>query len=420
MTVTVLLAGADEPWETPLVRALSASPGIALTRRCVDVADAVATAASGQVRVALLTVGMRGLDTDVVRRILDAGVQLVAVTDSDDAGAAARAVALGMIATVAGDDVPAVVRAVVAADERRRSDQLDGFDDPEAPGPDGTERGRLIVVWGPTGAPGRSTVALGVASETAGLGVPTLLIDADVYGGSVGQMLAMLDEVSGLLAAARSANTGRLDLDELGRHVRQINPTLRILTGLPRADRWSALRAGSFDAVLTIARQMAPVVVVDVGFNLELDEELSFDTAAPRRNGATLAALEQADDIIVVGSADPLGLARLTRGIFELREAVPGAQLHVVVNKVRDSLGWSRAAITDTVHRLAGVSPSHFLPLDQSAVDRAWVNGRSLAECARDSPLRAQLTQLARTVAPAGTAPREGITRRRRRRDVTV
>ena len=420
MTVTVLLAGADEPWETPLVRALSASPGIALTRRCVDVADAVATAASGQVRVALLTVGMRGLDTDVVRRILDAGVQIVAVTDSDDAGAAARAVALGMIATVAGDDVPAVVRAVVAADERRRSDQLDGFDDPEAPGPDGTERGRLIVVWGPTGAPGRSTVALGVASETAGLGVPTLLIDADVYGGSVGQMLAMLDEVSGLLAAARSANTGRLDLDELGRHVRQINPTLRILTGLPRADRWSALRAGSFDAVLTVARQMAPVVVVDVGFNLELDEELSFDTAAPRRNGATLAALEQADVIIVVGSADPLGLARLTRGIFELREAVPGAQLHVVVNKVRDSLGWSRAAITDTVHRLAGVSPSHFLPLDQSAVDRAWVNGRSLAECARDSSLRVQLTQLARTVAPAGTAPREGITRRRRRRDVTV
>jgi len=420
MTVTVLLAGADEPWETPLVRALSASPGIALTRRCVDVADAVATAASGQVRVALLTVGMRGLDTDVVRRILDAGVQLVAVTDSDDAGAAARAVALGMIATVAGDDVPAVVRAVVAADERRRSDQLDGFDDPEAPGPDGTERGRLIVVWGPTGAPGRSTVALGVASETAGLGVPTLLIDADVYGGSVGQMLAMLDEVSGLLAAARSANTGRLDLDELGRHVRQINPTLRILTGLPRADRWSALRAGSFDAVLTVARQMAPVVVVDVGFNLELDEELSFDTAAPRRNGATLAALEQADDIIVVGSADPLGLARLTRGIFELREAVPGAQLHVVVNKVRDSLGWSRAAITDTVHRLAGVSPSHFLPLDQSAVDRAWVNGRSLAECARDSPLRVQLTQLARTVAPAGAATRERITRRRRRRDATV
>jgi len=420
VTVTVLLAGADEPWETPLVRALSASPGIALTRRCVDVADAVATAASGQVRVALLTVGMRGLDTDVVRRILDAGVQLVAVTDSEDAGAAARAVALGMIATVAGDDLPAVVRAVVAADERRRSDQLDGFDDPEAPGPDGTERGRLIVVWGPTGAPGRSTVALGVASETAGLGVPTLLIDADVYGGSVGQMLAMLDEVSGLLAAARSANTGRLDLDELGRHVRQINPTLRILTGLPRADRWSALRAGSFDAVLTVARQMAPVVVVDVGFNLELDEELSFDTAAPRRNGATLAALEQADDIIVVGSADPLGLARLTRGIFELGEAVPGAELHVVVNKVRDSLGWSRAAITDTVHRLAGVSPSHFLPLDQSAVDRAWVNGRSLAECARDSPLRVQLTQLARTVAPAGTATREGITRRRRRRDVTV
>jgi len=35
--------------------------------------------------------------------------------------------------------------------------------------------------------------------------------------------------------------------------------------------------------------------VVDCGFSLEQDEELSFDTAAPRRNGATLATLLAAD-----------------------------------------------------------------------------------------------------------------------------
>ena len=39
----------------------------------------------------------------------------------------------------------------------------------------------------------------------------------------------------------------------------------------------------------TFARSLAAVTVVDCGFCLEQDEELSFDTAAPLRNGATLS-----------------------------------------------------------------------------------------------------------------------------------
>ena len=42
---------------------------------------------------------------------------------------------------------------------------------------------------------------------------------------------------------------------------------------------------------------------------------------APRRNGATLAILDAADLIIVVGAADPLGLQRLARGLTELHDA---------------------------------------------------------------------------------------------------
>ena len=43
--------------------------------------------------------------------------------------------------------------------------------------------GRLVAVWGPTGAPGRTTVATYLACELAGLGVSTVLADADTYGG---------------------------------------------------------------------------------------------------------------------------------------------------------------------------------------------------------------------------------------------
>ena len=55
--------------------------------------------------------------------------------------------------------------------------------------------------------------------------------------------------------------------------------------------------------MLAAARALADFTVVDCGFCLETDEELSFDTLAPRRNGATLAVLDDAD--LVWSSARP-------------------------------------------------------------------------------------------------------------------
>ena len=69
----------------------------------------------------------------------------------------------------------------------------------------------VVAVWGPTGAPGRTTVAVGLADEAARLGISTLLVDADVYGGVVAQVLGLLDESPGLAGAARLAATGSLD-----------------------------------------------------------------------------------------------------------------------------------------------------------------------------------------------------------------
>ena len=165
--------------------------------------------------------------------------------------------------------------------------------------------GRLVAVWGPTGAPGRTTVAVGIAGELALAGVPTLLADADTYGGSVAQVLGFLDEAPGLAAAARLANLGQLDLGALARVAPSAAPHLRVLTGISRAERWTELRPAALEAVWSLARSLAAFTIVDCGFSLEQDEELSFDTAAPRRNGATLATLLAADTVIAVGCRRP-------------------------------------------------------------------------------------------------------------------
>jgi len=416
----VLLAAANEPWETAVVRALQRpESGMRVVRRCMDVADAVATAASGQADAVLLSAGLRGLDTDVLARLVDAGAEPVVITDPDDSTTAMRVARMGATSVLSWREVGSVPQLVTASAAWRHNRALTtsaAGDDTFGSVPDEGTLGRMVVVWGPTGAPGRSTVALGVAASCADRGLSTLLIDADVYGGALSSMLAMLDEVSGVLAAARLANTGSMDLPALQQQVRELGPSLHVLTGLPRADRWPQLRPGALGQILYTARTMARLVVVDCGFGLEQEEELSYDTAAPRRNGATLLALERADRVLVVGSADPVGLTRLARGLLDLREAVPGVDAAIVVNRMRSTLGWSRADVSELLERFTGSTPVAYLPEDRAAVDHALVEGKTLVECAPKSPLAQALDALAAEVTrlPAGSGRRRRPWRRER------
>ncbi|MGB8651811.1 MAG: hypothetical protein WCD35_14245, partial [Mycobacteriales bacterium] len=268
--------------------------------------------------------------------------------------------------------------------------------------------GRLVAVWGPTGAPGRTTVALGLASELAGLGWPSLLVDADGYGGVVAQLLGLLDESPGLAAACRLANNGALDLPALAGLARQVSPALRVLTGIGRADRWPELRPAAMEAVLSLAASLAAVTVVDCGFCLEQDEELSYDTMAPRRNGATLAVLEQAETVLAVGTADPVGLQRLVRGLADLKEAVPGTRPVVVVNRLRASAvpGDAEAEVRAALARYAGIEDLTVVPLDVAGVDTAVAAGQTLAEAAPGSPARLAIRALAASLVGAPTPAR--------------
>ena len=223
-------------------------------------------------------------------------------------------------------------------------------------------RGLVVAVWGPTGAPGRTTVAVNVAAELAAAGRRTLLVDADTYGGCVAQVVGMLDEAPGLAAAARAAGQGTLDLMTLARLTPTIAPDLRVLSGISRADRWPELPSSSLDAVWTVARGLAEWTVIDCGFCLEQDEVLSYDTRAPRRNAATLSALEAADVVLVVGAGDPVGIQRLVRGLGELTDLGLGSTRIVLVNRVRASVagpqpGRGRRAGARAVRRGAGRAP---------------------------------------------------------------
>ena len=275
----------------------------------------------------------------------------------------------------------------------------------------------VTVVWGPTGAPGRTTVAVTLAARLAAAGVRTLLVDLDTWGASVAQVLGLVDEAPGVAAAARASEQGTLDVPGLARLAPEALPGLRVLTGLPRADRWPELRAAAVEDVLRLARSVVDHVVVDTGFSVEDDEELSYDTAAPRRNAATLAALDAADHLVVVGAADPVGLQRLVRAVQEIA-LVPSPRPLVVVNKVRASAAGPRPerTIRDVLGRFAGLEEVRMLPWAPDDCDEAVLTGRALPEVRPRSPLVLAVDGLAAEVDErcADTSSADRQARRRR------
>ncbi|MEI4272088.1 chromosome partitioning protein [Klenkia sp. LSe6-5] len=413
MALQVVTAVTGAAWESELVGALDrADHGVTVVRRCVDVGDLLAVATTGTAQAVLLSAELRRLDGDAVARLTAAGVAVVGLVEPGDDQAAQRLHQLGVGRVLPADAEAARIAAALreavggsSGDARsgaghdvgdpRAALPVLGLPEDPADRPDG--RGRVVAVWGPTGAPGRTTVAVGLADEAARLGVPTLLVDADVYGGVVAQVLGLLDESPGIAAAARQATAGTLDVPRLARLAWAVGPRLRVLTGLARADRWPELRPQAVATVLDQARRLTALTVVDCGFCVEEDEELSFDTSAPRRNGVTTTVLEQADTVLCVSGADPVALQRTIRALGQLRDGLPDVDPGVLVNQVRRGPvpGDPRAEIGGALARFTGTRVVGFLPADRRATDAALAAGRTLAEVAERSPLRVALRALA-------------------------
>jgi MinD-like ATPase involved in chromosome partitioning or flagellar assembly len=255
--------------------------------------------------------------------------------------------------------------------------------------------GALLAVWGPHGAPGRSVLAASVASAWAEAGQRVTLVDADSRGGALAQMFAVLDEASGLVAACRSANHG--DLSGIADQVVVVEPGLNLLTGVTRAEMWDQVREAPFQIVLRTVTQASDAVVVDLG---------------PGLDAQTRHVLGAADQVLVVGRADPVGLARLVRSLHDLTSVrpiavAPGGTSRlrgpvVAINHLRSTAVWSERDVRAAVERLAGVSPDVFVPADFKTLDLAALRGKMPAQVASGSPFVAAISALLERVSLAG------------------
>jgi MinD-like ATPase involved in chromosome partitioning or flagellar assembly len=366
----IVLLVQDGTWAESLERVAQASREIVLVRRCDDLEDLLAAALLGLADVAVVDATAAGLDADAIRRLRGRGVRLLCLASGVDVQERSSRI---------GADLVLDPDLVVAAWEStlRGLASGPGLTGGPAGGPAGASE--VLAVWGPQGAPGRTTLAGALAVASARSGVETLLLDVDPHGGAVAQHFGIEDELSGLLLASRAANSGTLTPARLGEVIVGVRPGLRALTGLTRPERWIEVRPAMVSVVLEVAAAIAGRVVVDAGF--DLDQSLDrIGSPVPRRNEATLLALEQADRVVAVGGADAVSLARLLRGLSQLVPLVEDRTVDVAVNRFRPGLGWGADEVRALLHDIVPRARIVFVPEDAGSADAALLRAISPLE----------------------------------------
>jgi MinD-like ATPase involved in chromosome partitioning or flagellar assembly len=337
----------------------------------------------------------RHLDRVTLQEFAHMRVRVVGV--AADAREEAALAALG-IAAVAASDALAVADAAAAAPQA-----AEPVEEPEP----ALASGAIVAVWGPTGAPGRTSVAVNLAAVFARR-EPTLLVDLDTYGAAVAQTLALPNDAPGIAAVARAAARGEAGAATVRRHSHSVASNLRVLTGLPRPGRWAEVPSAALEAAWPAVRSAAAVTVIDCGFGVAGAE------SASRRDAATLVALAEADVIVAVGSAEPVGMQRLVDALGDLNEAVPDARdrLLVAVNRVRRSVAGPKPErqVADALARYAGVGQAWIIPWDPRTADLAALRGATWREVAPRGAATLAIGRLADAVAGRLPSPDLGDT----------
>lgn len=355
-------------------------------------AVAAASTSTKSFEVALVAADARYLDERIIADADQAGVRIVALIASD--ADRRRAADLGLHETV--DE---------ASPWSTIEEAITGLPSSATPAP--RTRGEVVAVWGPPGAPGRTTVAITIAAELAALGRSVVLADVDTHGAAVAPTLGLLDESPGFAAACRLEGAGALsvaELERIGQRYESSAGGFWVLTGIARSSRWPELSAERVAGVIDRCRSWVDVTVIDAGSSLEHDEEISTDLFAPRRNAATTTAVREADRVVAVGSADPVGMSRFMRAHADLVEVAGGASISVLINRVRASAVGANPSgqVVSTLQRFGGISSPVLVPHDLAGVDGAVLSGRTLVDSSPRSPARLAIRDLVARWVPSG------------------
>ena len=349
----VALVFTAEPWVEELHRHLTDHGGARI--RSLVIEQSVALEESYDV----LVVSHRwpALTRAFVADVHSRGRQVLGVHDLTEPPSRAHLVAVEVDATIEADAGPdAFVRALVTLGARRGQRAGVGHREPVV------RSGRLVGVGGPPGV-GRTEIAIQLALSLSSANSPAVLVDGDDISPSTAQRLGLpvepnlrtaIDAVEhglGALADARD-RAGAVAVADPRRN--------------PEPCGLGPGASGRGDPRHRPARQRGR------------ERRGRRARSAPRRrhlragrNATAQALTREADVLVAVCDASPVGVARLLAWIVDARLLAASTPLVVVANRAPGS-AFRRGELYEEITSSVDVVEVAFVPLDARVADAAW------------------------------------------------
>ena len=366
--------------------------GFTVVRRCVEATDVLAAATIEDQAAIVVDVDTPRLSADIVAALPGWNQRrIVAIAADDDALQRARSWGLtSVVHGLSSDVVDRVIGHLQLGEqheERATSGSTTTSDRRGA-------HGAITVVYGATGAPGRSTIALGLAESWAHAGERVCLIDADTIGPSLALLVGMTEDVSGLLVASRYADQGALDVRSLASACRRLKDRLWLMSGIGSADRWHQLRPHSLERIMSVCSQNFDRVVIDTNPLLsasEVDDALA--GGALVRDGATKAVLHHSHAVVVVTQPEAVSVVRMTADLPHVVTAVEHSRITVLANRAPRRDANARSRVREVLAEAGMSVPVHTVP-DDASVQACRKSGSLLSENASTGRVRKSFAKI--------------------------
>jgi len=349
--IRILLAVGNPERERQLLGVLSEA-GMAIAGRALDGPSLAQRAAETGVDVAVASTNLHRLGRDTLMAVREARVPLVLLVGADEAPKY-EGLAYLLPDRADGSQVVAAIEeasrrgAVAHTTPRNGLSSTEAEDDESRAGPE------VVTLVSGKGAPGTTTVAIGLAAALTKAGKKVLLVDGDLRGGAIGPYLD-LDPRRGLVGLTAITGDGSVNLaTEL-----QDGPGFPVLVGLERPEMGERLQFARIAPALQGVGRGFDAVLIDAG-----------ETIAGRASQAQNALVRLADRVFAVTTADLLGLWNTRACLRYVHESIgaPARSVSLVINRHtgRDLYGASE------VERALGAAVLAVIPEEQKAARRA-------------------------------------------------
>ncbi|HET7482588.1 MAG TPA: P-loop NTPase [Actinomycetota bacterium] len=338
-TRVATIAG-DPGREIDLAAALGRRGDVELVLRCLDRVELLA-AAGGASLDAVICVGYpRWLDPRCTDALVAHGVARV--------GVAADPLEAEELRRLRFEPAPSDVSV-------DRLIALCAATDPGGMPPEGDAQvaGRLVAVWGPKGSPGRTTLAIELAAEVAAAGSSVALIDADLSGGDIAQMLGVADDGPSVIWASQAASKDGVGPAELDAALSPLDEGFALVSGINRADLWRDVSHYGWKRLLDALRSRYQFIFCDLGSGLgttEPETDLLADREAVARETLTTA-----DTVVAVCRGDAVGVKNFLWAFQSLTELVDPGRIVIALNQTHPR---DEAEVAYLIRKYTGKKPT--------------------------------------------------------------